>query len=62
MGRYMVTVGAVMAEALVSGLTWVGQVHPTALCLTLITSGVGVVAAANKVADGLFPPTDETAA
>jgi hypothetical protein len=62
MGRYMLTVGAVMADAFVSGLTWVGHVSPAALCVTLFTSGVGVLAAANKIADGLFAPSDETVA
>jgi len=62
MGRYLVTVGAVMADAFVSGLTWVGQSNPTMLGLTLLTSGLGVLAAANKIADGIFAPGDQTAA
>lgn len=61
MGRYMATVGAVAADAFVSGLTWVGQVSPAALCLTLLTSGFGVLLAANKIADGIFCGEDEAA-
>jgi hypothetical protein len=60
MGRYMVTVGAVMADAFVSGLTFVGQISPAALCLTLLSSGFGVVLAANKIADGFFIAEDQT--
>jgi hypothetical protein len=58
MGRYSLTVGAVMADAFVSGLTWVGQLSPAALGLALITSGFGVLAAANKIADGVFSGCD----
>jgi len=61
MGRYMMTVGAVMADAFVSGLTWVGQISPAALGLTLLTSGCGVLLAANKIADGLFSGDEPTA-
>jgi hypothetical protein len=62
MGRYMLTVGAVMADAFVSGLTWIGHVSPAALCLTLFSSSVGVLAAAHKIADGIFEPPDERTA
>ena len=62
MGRYMLTVGAVAADAFVSGLTWVGQVSPAALCLTLFTSAFGVLLAANKIADGVFSGEDPSAA
>lgn len=61
MGRYLMTVGAVTADAFVSGLTWVGHISPAALVLTLLTSGFGVVLAANKIADGVFSG-DEPAA
>jgi hypothetical protein len=54
MGRYMLTVGAVMADAFMSGLTWVGHVSPAAVGLTLLTSGFGVLAAARKIADGVY--------
>ena len=62
MGRYSLTVGAVMADALVSGITWVGQISPAALCLTLLTSGFGVIMAANKIADGIFCGEEQKAA
>ncbi len=60
MGRHFVTVGAVMADAFVSGLTWVGHISPAALALTLLSSGVGVIATANKITDAIFTPADET--
>lgn len=62
MGRSLMTVGVVMADAFVSGLTWVGHVSPVALGLTLVSSGVGVLAAAHKIANAVFAPPDETAA
>lgn len=61
MGRYMLTVGAVMADAFISGLTWIGQVSPAALWLTLLSGGAGVLAAASEIADGVFAPSDDTA-
>ena len=62
MGRSSVTMGAVMADAFVSGLTWVGQLSPTVLCLTMLTSGFGLLAAANKIADGVFCGEDASKA
>jgi hypothetical protein len=58
MDRYSVTVGAVMADAFVSGLTWVGQLSPVAMCLALLTSGVGIIFAANQIADDVFHGED----
>lgn len=60
MGRYLMTVGAVTADAFVSALSFVGQVSPAALGLTLLTSGFGVVLAANKIADGIMSASDES--
>jgi len=60
MGRYLMTVGAVSADAFVSALSWVGHVSPMALCLTLLSSGLGVIVAANKIADGIMAASDET--
>lgn len=62
MGRYTMTVGAVMADAFMSALTWVGHISPVALILTLLSSGFGVLLAANKIADGVFHGEDEAAA
>ena len=61
MGRYLLTVGAVSADAFVSALTWVGQVSPIALGLTVCSSGIGVLMAANKIANAIFAPEDSTA-
>jgi hypothetical protein len=59
MGRYLMTVGAVSADAFVSALSWIGQVSPTALCITLLSSGLGIVFAANKIADGIMASSEE---
>ncbi len=60
MGRYLMTVGAVSADAFVSALSWVGHVSPMALCFSLLTSGLGIVIAANKIADGVMSSSEET--
>ncbi|MBA3315151.1 MAG: hypothetical protein M3552_08815 [Planctomycetota bacterium] len=60
MGRYVMTVGAVTADALISAITFVGQISPAALCLTLLTTGFGVVLAANEIADGIMSANDES--
>lgn len=54
MGRYLMTIGAVAVDGFFSALTWVGQISPAALVITLLTSGVGVLFAANTIAEGVF--------
>lgn len=54
MGRFFMPVGAVMADAFVSSLTWLGHVSPAVLGMTVLTSGVGVIVAANRIANGVF--------
>ncbi len=59
MGRYLMAIGTVSADAFVSGLTWVGQVSPATLLLALLTSGFGVVVAATTIADDAFGSSEE---
>ena len=52
--RYAMAVGAVVGDAVLSGVTWGVNLHPVITAVSAVASGVGLVMAAKAIAGGVF--------
>ena len=59
MARYCLTVGSVIGDAVISGVTWSSGASVGWIALSATTSLLGMLLAANVIANGLLSTQDD---